>query len=197
MVEPGLEPLVKGRPGTQFVDHVKPRAFVTGQAVDEHDGNLAALVRLKEFQSGLRVASAERLNEPLDGVGLRQALEHVEQRHREIGGQQRPSRTDVNRRDIQGIDQIKDGWSMVAGERARELLQGVFVARHLEPQHRGRGNRLTRRRKIPGHTPLGALGEPHRHWQTEATPGLPAGNAFVVLGTCRHDRLDGGGIDGQ
>ena len=86
---------------------------------------------------------------------------------------------------------------MVAGQWASKLLQGIFGARHLEPQHRRGGDRHPRRRKLLRHAPLGSLGQPHRDGQSKASPDMPAGDPLIVLGACRHDRLNDAGIHGQ
>ncbi|RLS80396.1 MAG: hypothetical protein DWI04_08380 [Planctomycetota bacterium] len=193
---PRLVPPVKLRPGPEFVDHVEPRALVAGEAVDEHHRNPARLVWLEHLKMRPGAAVAEGLEEARD-ARLRCAVEHVQKRCREVGGKVGLGGTNANGGDLDGVCEVEHRGRVVAGHRAGELLQDVFIARHGEAEHGGGGERLPRGREAPRFLRSGTVRHADHHRQPEAVAEVAAAEPLVLRLPLRLDRRDARRIDGE
>jgi len=193
---PRLIPPVKLGPGAELVDHVEPRAFIAGEAVDEHHRNSARLVWLEHLEMRPCAAIAEGLEEARN-TRFRRAIEHVQKRCREVGGKVGLGRTNANGGDLDGVCEVEHRGRVVAGHRAGELLQDVFVARHGEAEHGGGGERLPRGREAPRFLRSGTVRHTNHHRQPEAVAEMAATEPLIIRLPLRLDRRDARRINGE
>jgi len=193
---PRLIPPVKLRPGPQFVDHVEPRAFVAGKAVNEHHRDPARLVRLEHLEMRPGAAVAEGLEEARD-ARFRCAVEHVQKRCREVGGKVGLGGADADGGDLDRVGEVEHRGRVIAGHWAGELLQEVVVARHGKAEHCGGGERLPRGGEAPRLIRSGTVRHADHHRQPEAVAEMAAAEPLVVRLPLRLERRDARRINGE
>ena len=188
--EPGLETLEKPGTDAEFVEEIEPRPLVAPQAVNEDHRDAAGAVGLEELEPWSRLGAAVRLQEVHDVVVGRHPAEHVEERRRQIGGEERAGGPEIDRGDLHGIDEVEDRRGVIACERAGEGLEDVLIGGLHEAEHGGRRQALTLRRQHAVSLPVGRRRHPHAHREAKAPPLMAALDPLVTGRRRRLDMLD-------
>ena len=193
--QPRLEALEKPGADAEFVEEIEPGSLVAPQAVDEDHRDAAGAMGLEELEPRSRIGAPVRHEEVHDVVVGRHPAEHVEQRRRQVGGEERAGGTEIDRRDLHRIDQIEDRGGVIARQRPREGLEDVLVGRLHEAEHGRRREALAFGREDPVALPIGRRRHADTHRQAEAPPFVAALDPLVAGRRRRLDTLDRRGRD--
>ena len=193
--KPGLEALLKPGVDAELVEEIEPGSLVAPQAVDEDHRDAARAVGLEELDAGAGSGAPVRQEEVHGIVVGRHPAEHVEERRRQIGGEEGAGGPEIDRRDLHRIDEVEDRGGVIARQRPRKRFEDVLVGRHREPQHGRRRQALALRRKDPVAFPIGRCRHAHAHRQAETAALMAAMDPFVAGRGGGLDMLDRRGGD--